>query len=87
MTGNPLIHAGQILTGSLFNEPMKLVTVSSRGSDAWVSGLLGVHSEKFRNAALMQHAFDPLTIHDAVFRYDGQWPDARAGRDMNNRKG
>ena len=85
MTDNPPIHAGQVLTGSLFNEPMKVVTVSSRGSDAWTAGLVGVHSEKFRNAALMQHAFDPLTVHRALFSYDG--PHVCAGRDMNNRKG
>ena len=33
-------HVGQVLTGSLFNEPMRVETVSPNGASAWVLGLL-----------------------------------------------
>jgi hypothetical protein len=43
---------GQILTAPLFNEPMRVETVASSGSDGWVLGLVGVQSEKFRKVTL-----------------------------------
>jgi hypothetical protein len=33
MTDNPPIHAGQVLTGSLFNKPMRVVTLGSSDTD------------------------------------------------------
>ena len=38
------IHEGQVLTGSLFSEPMRVETVRSNGADTRVVGL----SEQFR---------------------------------------
>jgi len=36
------INIGQILIGSLFNEPMRVETVASNGSESWVVGLVGL---------------------------------------------
>ena len=33
------LREGQILTGSLFNEPMRVETVRSNGPDTWLAGL------------------------------------------------
>jgi hypothetical protein len=44
---SPLI-VGQILTGALFNEPMRVETVQSNGTASWIVGLVGANSERFR---------------------------------------
>lgn len=44
----PPISAGRILTGSLFNEPMRVESVQANGPASWVVGLVGTHSERFR---------------------------------------
>ena len=46
------IATGQILTGSLFNEPMRVETVQVNGPASWVVGLVGTHSERFRKVTL-----------------------------------
>ena len=46
------IHEGQILTGPLFSEPMRVETVRANGSDSWGAGLVGVRSEQFRCVTL-----------------------------------
>lgn len=43
MTTNA-VQPGQILTGSLFNEPMRVETVAPNGPDSWVLGLVGTQS-------------------------------------------
>ncbi|MFN3706303.1 MAG: hypothetical protein ACK4WM_09980 [Thermoflexales bacterium] len=45
MSEKPLLREGQILTGSLFNEPMRVETVRANGPDTWVAGLVGMQSE------------------------------------------
>ncbi len=42
------IREGQILTGPLFSEPMRVETVRADGPYAWVAGLLKLQSEQFR---------------------------------------
>ena len=37
-------HVGQVLTGPLFTEPMRLETVASTGEASWVLGLVGTRS-------------------------------------------
>src|SRR6478672_5338091 len=65
------IHEGQILTGPLFNEPMRVETVASSGSESWVLGLVGLHSEKFRKVTLTATDFKSLTIQNTTKSYDG----------------
>ena len=39
----PPLCAGQILTGPLFNEPMRVETVQPNGAASWIVGLVGTH--------------------------------------------
>lgn len=45
MSERERLREGQILTGSLFSEPMGVETVRANGPDTWVAGLLGVPGE------------------------------------------
>ncbi len=65
------IHEDQILTGPLFNEPMQVETVRTTGDNAWVVGLVGTRSERFRRVTLTLSDFEALTILDSAFSYDG----------------
>ncbi|MEW6542162.1 MAG: helicase-related protein [Nitrospirota bacterium] len=62
---------GQILTGSLFNEPMRVETVRPNGPDTWLAGLVGTQSERFRKVTLTSRDLEALTILDARHTYDG----------------
>ena len=67
---NPL-QEGQILTGSLFNEPMRVETVRADGPETWVIGLVGTQSERFRKVTLTSRDLENLTILEARHTYDG----------------
>ena len=71
MSDGPYIHQGQILTGSLFSEPMRVETVRADGADAWVAGLVGVRSEQFRRVTLTKGDLAGLTITDVGLSYRG----------------
>ena len=71
---------GQVLTGSIFNEPMRVETVcalpasagqAGNGPDTWVVGLVGTQSEQFRKVTLTARDLESLTILDARHTYDG----------------
>ncbi len=65
------IHEGQVLAGSIFNEPMRVETVRDNGNGTWVVGLVGTQSERFRKVTLTGQDLAGLTILDAGFSYDG----------------
>lgn len=65
------LSEGQILTGPLFNEPMRVETVRSNGVDLWEVGLSGVQTEKFRRVSLTLDQIKALQVLDRGFRYDG----------------
>jgi superfamily II DNA or RNA helicase len=67
----PPLTPGQILTGAIFNEPMRVETIRDYGSDTWVIGLVGTHTERFRNVTLSSRDLDNLTILDTTATYDG----------------
>jgi hypothetical protein len=69
-SANP-IREGQILAGSLFNEPMRVETVRAEGSQAWVVGLVGIRSEQFRRVTLRPSDLDGLTVAEPGLSYDG----------------
>ena len=48
------ITEGQILSGGLFNEPMRVVTVKQSGDRNIVAGLVGQNSGQFREVTLTQ---------------------------------
>ncbi|MBI4730020.1 MAG: DUF3883 domain-containing protein [Acidobacteria bacterium] len=62
---------GQILTGPLFNEPMRVENVQAGGQASWVVGLVGLHSERFRKVTLSPDDVEQLTILDARHSYAG----------------
>ena len=66
-----MIKVGQILSGALFNEPMRVETVQANGPASWVVGLVGTHSERFRSVTLTRRDLERLTIRDATRTYDG----------------
>ncbi len=71
MTRMPPISSGQILTGALFNEPMRVETVQVTGPASWVVGLVGTQTERFRKVTLTAADLDQLTILDARHSFDG----------------
>ena len=71
MTRLPPISPGQILTGSLFNEPMRVETVQVNGAASWVVGLVGMQSERFRKVTLTAADLERLTVLDARHSFDG----------------
>jgi superfamily II DNA or RNA helicase len=71
MTGEHPIREGQVLTGSLFSEPMRVESVYPHGPDTWVAGLVGTQSEHFRKVTLTARDLAGLTILDARHSYDG----------------
>lgn len=71
MTEQQPLHEGQVLTGALFNEPLRVETVRDNGNGTWVVGLVGTQSERFRKVALTAQDLAGLAIVDAGFSYDG----------------
>jgi len=70
-TTPPEIREGQILKGPLFNEPMRVETVQATGNLAWVLGLVGTETERFRKVTLGAADLAGLTILTTDRRYDG----------------
>ena len=66
-----ILNPGQILTGTLFNEPMRVETVRANGPDTWIVGLVGTQSERFRSVTLTSRDIEALTIFDVTSTYDG----------------
>ena len=73
------VEEGQVLTGSLFNEPMRVEAVRANGNDTWVVGLVGTRSERFRKVTLTARDLDSLQILTSKFTYDGDGKLLRLG--------
>lgn len=65
------LREGQIVTGSLFSEPMRVERVADNGVDSWVVGLVGTQSERFRRVTLTKADLASLSIRDALLSYAG----------------
>lgn len=72
MSADASLCEGQILTGPLLSEPMRVETVRANGPDAWLVGLVGLRSERFRSVALTKDDVSGLTITHPAFSYDGE---------------
>ena len=70
---------GQILTGPLFNEPMRVETVRPQGADTWVVGLVGLQSERFRSVTLTSADLKAITVVESTRAYDGDGRVVRLG--------
>ena len=62
---------GQVLTGPLFSEPMRVETVRADGPDTWVAGLVGTRSEGFRRVTLTSDDLAGLAVAAPTPSYDG----------------
>ena len=65
------LHEGQILTGTLFSEPVRVETVQANGPTSWVVGLVGTQSERFRKVTLNADQIAQLTILDPRRSFNG----------------
>ncbi len=71
LTGPQELREGQVLTGPQFSEPMLVETVRANGPGAWVAGLVGRQSERFRRVTLTAADLAGLTVADPALTYDG----------------
>lgn len=69
-TGTPP-RSGQVVSGPLFNEPMRVETVQENGAGGWVVGLVGLHSDRFRRVSLRAADLEQLAVHDGRHSFDG----------------
>ena len=70
---------GQILTGSLFSEPVRVATVRPTGAGAWVLGVVGVSSERYRSVTLTAAELSTLRFTEQAFTYAGDAQRLRLG--------
>lgn len=71
MASSTTLHPGQLLTGPLFNEPMRIETVQPNGPASWVVGLVGLQTERFRKVTLTAADLARLTVLHAQHSFDG----------------
>lgn len=73
------LREGQILSGPLFDEPMRIETVRRENENIWVLGLVGLTSSRYRKVHLPHSDLASLTILDSIFTYDGDGKLLRLG--------
>lgn len=71
MTSASALRQGQVLTGPLFNEPMRVETVRENGLASWVVGLVGTQTERFRKVTLTTDQIALLTVLEPRHSFDG----------------
>ena len=65
------ITEGLILTGVMFNEPMRVVTTRQSGTGTVIAGLVGQNSGQFREVTLTAEDIAQLNAIDPNASYDG----------------
>ena len=73
------IREGQVLSGPLFSEPMRVETVRTNGLYSVDAGLVGQQTERFRRVTLTSADIASLTIADSTLSYDGDGQLLRLG--------
>ena len=71
MNAEPPVQDGQILTGPLFSEPMRVETVRASGTGSWIAGLVGLDSERYRSVTLTEEDIASLSVTSSSRSYDG----------------
>ena len=79
MSADTIIREGQMLTGPLFSEPMRVETVRSNGTDSVEAGLVGQRTERFRRVTLTSADIAGLIISDPALSFDGDGSLLRLG--------
>src|SRR5436190_5228707 len=74
----PLVE-GQVVTGTLFSEPMRVETIRESGPGTWVVGLCGLNTERFRKVTLTAADLQQLEVQKPHFTYDGDGQLLRIG--------
>ena len=77
--GKPPVAEGQIVTGAIFNEPMRVETIRANGPGLWEIGLSGIQTERFRRVTLPLAEIAELQIAQPTFTYDGDGQLLRVG--------
>ena len=70
---------GQVVSGTFFNEPMRVETVRRNGAGAWTLGLVGARSERFRSVTLTDAEIASLKLLDRACSYAGDGTLLRLG--------
>ncbi|MBI3799257.1 MAG: DUF3883 domain-containing protein [Deltaproteobacteria bacterium] len=73
------LQEGQVLTGPLFNEPMRVETLRPSGPDMWTAGLVGLHTDRFRNVTLSLKDIQGLRVQELTCSYTGDGQLLRLG--------
>ena len=68
---SPPLSVGQILTGPLFNEPMRVEVVQSNGVASWMVGLVGTNSERYRKVTISADDLERLMVIDPRHSFNG----------------
>ncbi len=79
MSDQKIPSAGQILKGTLFDEPMRVETAEEGGNNTWMLGLVGVQSERFRRVTLGPDELADLTVTEPKLTYIGNGQLLRLG--------
>jgi len=65
------VREGQVLTGPLFREPMRVETARAAGPETWVLGLVGLRTGQFTRATLSLADIQRLDIRDTTLDFAG----------------
>lgn len=79
MTGNLPIRSGQVLVGPLFNEPVRVETVSLNGPGLYIVGVVGLQTERFRSVTLTLDDLAQVIVRDSIASYDADGRLVRLG--------
>lgn len=66
-----MVEVGQVISGVLFAEPMRVLTVQTNGPGNWTIGAVGLKSGQFRSVDLTQQDLEHLAITFPNFSGDG----------------
>ncbi len=76
---NRMFRVGATIQGPVFNEPMRVVTAQTAGEQAWLLGLVGTKSGKYRSVTLTDKDLDALTVLESSLTYMGDGKLLRLG--------
>jgi superfamily II DNA or RNA helicase len=73
------LEEGQVVTGAIFNEPMRVETIRSNGPGMWEIGLSGIQTERFRRVTLTLDEIRKLQVALPTYSYRGDGQMLRVG--------
>jgi hypothetical protein len=73
------IRTGQVLSGPLFDEPMRVEAIQKESPETLTLGLVGTRTERFRRVSLSASELDLLTIQDSSSTFTGDGALLRLG--------